>query len=881
MNKLLLQKNNFGKLCLSLLFILSQTLLFAQNTLDNAGLNSTAPASAAFSMRKLSTSYSGSAIQVRRSSDNATQDIGFNGSGDLDATALTTFVGAGSGYISIWYDQSGNGLNLTQATTSEQPRIVNAGTIDTENSRAFIRFFKTSVNWLKLAADMTTTGHVSLVNKFASGGDGFVLGHSTTYYYWHTNAPNFLLHSLSGASVYGGKVWQNGSYMSTAAAVFNTTLGINNIAPLTPNANTTWDNIGRDRSIYHHTDLGGGYTELIVFSTAINTYARIALEKNQATYYSITIANNYLNKYGQVTSTSSDYINRNGAVGVSGIIRNGESISNTVLSSPVTAAVSSIASSSATSGVTVASDAGGTLTTGVCWNTSTGPTTSNFKTINGGSAGTYTSNMTTLTANTTYYVRAYATNYLGTVYGSEESFTTLAPVIPTLATTAASVITGTTATSGGNVSDDGGTTVIARGVCWSTVSNPTIADSKTTDAGTTGTFTSSITGLSLGTLYYVRAYATNSVGTAYGSQISFTSLDLPTLSSTLDASSITSVSASSGGTVLTDGSTTITARGVCWSTSTAPTVALSTKTTDATGTGSFTSSITALAANTTYYARAYATNSVGTTYGSEISFTTLPPVLPTLSATTAASTIQSTSAVSGSTVVSDGGAPITVGVCWSTSTNPTIADGISSAVGTLGAYTSSLTGLTLGNTYYVRAYATNSVGTVYGSEISFTTAYNVGESYQGGIIAYLFVSGDTGYISGETHGLIAAAANQSTSAVWGCSGTAISGADGTAIGTGNQNTIDIMAGCATSGISARLCGDLVLNGYSDWYLPSKNELNRLYINKVAIGGFTTAYYASSSESSTTLLWSQSFNSGLQTTSRSKVTSLAVRAVRTF
>jgi uncharacterized protein (TIGR02145 family) len=96
---------------------------------------------------------------------------------------------------------------------------------------------------------------------------------------------------------------------------------------------------------------------------------------------------------------------------------------------------------------------------------------------------------------------------------------------PTVAsTTAASAITATTATSGGNVSNDGGTTIIARGVCWSTSILPTIANSTTVDAGTTGSFTSSLTGLSSSTLYYVRAYATNSAGTAYGDQFSFTTV---------------------------------------------------------------------------------------------------------------------------------------------------------------------------------------------------------------------------------------------------------------------------------------------------------------------------------------------------------------------
>lgn len=159
-----------------------------------------------------------------------------------------------------------------------------------------------------------------------------------------------------------------------------------------------------------------------------------------------------------------------------------------------------------------------------------------------------------------------------------------------------------------------------------------------------------------------------------------------------------------------------------------------------------------------------------------------------------------------------------------------------------------------------------------------------GDSYQGGIVAYIFQAGDTGYVAGQTHGLIAATSDQSTAAQWGCYGTEITGADGTAIGTGNQNTIDIMAGCATAGIAARLCGDLVLNGYSDWYLPSKDELNKLYINRTAIGGFATGFgYLSSSESqifTTTGALDQNFGGGGQDVV-DKNGSYRVRAVRSF
>jgi hypothetical protein len=171
------------------------------------------------------------------------------------------------------------------------------------------------------------------------------------------------------------------------------------------------------------------------------------------------------------------------------------------------------------------SDGGAALMSrGVCWSTSPSPAVTDSHTTDGSGTGVFVSYLTGLTPYSTYYVRAYAVNTIGTSYGNEKVFIAQDPVQPTVLTTSITNVTSTTASGGGDVNSDGAMPVTARGICWSMSSNPTTIDSHTTDGSGTGTFTSSLTGLVPGTLYYARAYATNSVGTAYGNEISFTTL---------------------------------------------------------------------------------------------------------------------------------------------------------------------------------------------------------------------------------------------------------------------------------------------------------------------------------------------------------------------
>ncbi|HNS28889.1 MAG TPA: FISUMP domain-containing protein [Tenuifilaceae bacterium] len=200
-----------------------------------------------------------------------------------------------------------------------------------------------------------------------------------------------------------------------------------------------------------------------------------------------------------------------------------------------TAEITEITKSSAVGGGNITSDNGhAVFVRGVVWGTHDNPTINDNKTVDGSGTGSFVSQLKGLEPETVYYVRAYAANSKGTAYGNSVVFQTLAFDIPVLTTAEVTAITHNSATCGGTITSDGGEPVIARGVVWATHENPTIEDNKTTDGAGMGSFVSQITGLEPETVYHVRAYATNAMGTAYGNSLVFQTLAQPETGTFID-----------------------------------------------------------------------------------------------------------------------------------------------------------------------------------------------------------------------------------------------------------------------------------------------------------------------------------------------------------
>ncbi len=284
--------------------------------------------------------------------------------------------------------------------------------------------------------------------------------------------------------------------------------------------------------------------------------------------------------------------------------------------------------------------------------------------------------------------------------------------------------TQTTATMGGVVTADGGAPVLERGVVYSTTNTlPTIANTKQLIGTGTGTFSANVSGLIGGSLYYVRAYAVNIVGVSYGATRTFTTLPVAPTVTTAEILAITTSGATVGGNVLLEGGVAVTDRGAVYSTTnTLPTIT-DTKLNIGAGAGIFSQSLTGLTANTVYYLRAYATNSIGTSYGSVFVFI---PGGPTLS-TADASSISQTSVSLGGNVTDIGNSAVTDrGIVYVTgNTEPAITNNKTIIGNGLGAYSQTVAGLLQGTLYSYRAYAINSAGTSFGQTKTFTTQTSV------------------------------------------------------------------------------------------------------------------------------------------------------------
>jgi len=405
--------------------------------------------------------------------------------------------------------------------------------------------------------------------------------------------------------------------------------------------------------------------------------------------------------------------------------------SNTL--SLTTQATTSLASTTATLNGTITSfDASSAFANayGFCWSTTVLPTITDSKVDKGFSSttGAYSHSISNLSPFTTYYVRAYATNSSAvTIYGDQVNFTTTTG-LSAVSTQATTTIASTTATLNGAINSLGDTPVTAHGFCWNTVTSPTIENSKI-DLGVrnaTGALTSDISSLLPSTTYYVRSFATNNAGTTYGSEVNFTTTSGLATMSTQAATSITSTTTSLNGTIISFDSSTafVNSYGFCWNTTGSPTVTNTFIDKGFSSTiGDFSHSISNLTPNTTYYVRAYSLNAAGTpSYGSEISFSTTTG-LATIN-TQPATTVISTNATLNATIDSLGDTPVTAyGFCWDINSIPTTNNSKNDLGNCLstGVISSVITSFSPSTKYYVRSYATNSGGTIYGNEINFST----------------------------------------------------------------------------------------------------------------------------------------------------------------
>jgi hypothetical protein len=414
--------------------------------------------------------------------------------------------------------------------------------------------------------------------------------------------------------------------------------------------------------------------------------------------------------------------------------------------------------------------------------------------------------------------------------------------LPSLNTLAATDIAATTATFNGEITGTGSPAYTERGFVYAVTTMPTVENTiakRTVEVTGTATFFTNVLGLTLGNTYFVRAYAINSVGTAYSTnEVSFTTATvLPTLTTDVVKNiSIGNGRATFNGTILTLGDPAYTERGFVYGTVHNPTVEDDAKK-PATGNGidAFSVNATELQVGNIYYIRAYATNTAGTAYGTEVTLD-FNAVMPQVSTQDVTEITGTTATFNGNITRVGDPAYTEKGFVYGALHHPTIEDNDTKpASGTsTGIFNANITGLTTGTLLYVRAYAKTSAGTAYGEEVSFTP-------------------------------------NNPNVVILSAAGLMVQKTDI------NGNTVNWSTGNS-------LCENSTLDGYTDWRLPPQDELAVLYNERNTIGGFANNWYWSSTVYfyGGTNYWAQNFSSGAQdyfyyTTS----TRLLCRCVRTL
>ena len=553
------------------------------------------------------------------------------------------------------------------------------------------------------------------------------------------------------------------------------------------------------------------------------------------------------------------------------------------------------------------------------------PTIGDTKAIAEGSGtGEFYATASALVEGNTYYIRAYATNSKSTVYGEEieMDYTAVMPVVKTVSVVSKNIATGS-ATFKGNIVSVGDLAYTERGFVYGIAHNPTIDDNKITSSGNgTGDFTASASELAEGKTYYIRAYVTNKKGTVYGEELTMDyTASMPEVKTlAVGNKNIGAGTATFKGSIVSLGDLGYTERGFAYATVHNPTIGDSKLTASGNGTGEFSANAIQLVEGNQYYIRAYATNSKGTVYGEEVSvdFNGVMPVVST-QAVSGKIIAQGVATLNG-TIESKGDPAYTQrGFVYGVAHNPTKDDAtVVNVSGTnIGAYTYNLNNLEMGSVYYVRAFATSSKGTAYGSEVtldfnavmpevetisvefeSVTSSYVIGKITHVGDPEYIergFIYGtmQTPMIDDDAVTKVVVAKNTSdqfekqiTNANWGnqlwyIRAYAISSA-GVSYGEikivhnpeyakylklptfdfgGYLYRVYPDMGEMKWSQAINACEGLSYGDYDDWYLPSKEELNAMYQERLSIGGFFNAWYWSSTRRNTYYAYYQDFTDG--------------------